>query len=261
MTTTALPTAVRHPADVTALGTVPVSGPTPTTSSTSGRRARGRRRRRATGRRRHRHPRRARHRRSHALAPGSSRGRSTTGRSWRASPPRDRRAPLPRRPTGCHLDGALAADPGTDTVDELAAIVAEVGPDTVLTFGADGLTGHGDHRAVSAWTDRALRRVPLAAPAVARRGDAAVAGAGRRVRRGRSASAGGQRVSRRGPRTTRLVVDLELDGGAARPQGRRPARPGHPTRDPRSGGGPRPLPRRRGGGVVPGGAAVRVVGC
>jgi len=63
----------------------------------------------------------------------------------------------------CHLDGALAADPGADTVDELAAIIAEVAPDTVLTFGPDGITGHRDHRAVSAWTDRALQRVPTAA--------------------------------------------------------------------------------------------------
>jgi LmbE family N-acetylglucosaminyl deacetylase len=62
----------------------------------------------------------------------------------------------------CHLDGALVADPGEDVVDELAAIVAEVGPDTVLTFGPDGITGHRDHRAVSAWTDRALQRVPMA---------------------------------------------------------------------------------------------------
>ena len=28
-------------------------------------------------------------------------------------------------------------------------------PDTVLTFGPDGFTGHPDHRAVSAWTDLA----------------------------------------------------------------------------------------------------------
>ena len=60
----------------------------------------------------------------------------------------------------CHLDGALVADPGAEAVDELAAIVAEVAPATVLTFGPDGITGHRDHRAVSAWTDRALRRVP-----------------------------------------------------------------------------------------------------
>ncbi|MDN5919108.1 MAG: PIG-L family deacetylase [Pseudonocardia sp.] len=62
----------------------------------------------------------------------------------------------------CHLDGALVADPGDETVDELAAIVAEVAPDTVLTFGPDGITGHRDHRAVSAWTDRALDRMPTA---------------------------------------------------------------------------------------------------
>jgi LmbE family N-acetylglucosaminyl deacetylase len=60
----------------------------------------------------------------------------------------------------CHLDGALVADPGDDVVAELAAIIAEVDPDTVLTFGPDGITGHRDHRAVSAWTDRALQRVP-----------------------------------------------------------------------------------------------------
>ncbi|GAA4896984.1 PIG-L deacetylase family protein [Actinomycetospora straminea] len=62
----------------------------------------------------------------------------------------------------CHLDGALRPDPGTATVDELAALLVEVAPDTVLTFGPDGITGHGDHRAVSAWVDHAVRR--LAAP-------------------------------------------------------------------------------------------------
>ncbi|MDD7965650.1 PIG-L deacetylase family protein [Actinomycetospora lemnae] len=59
----------------------------------------------------------------------------------------------------CHLDGALRGDPGAETVDELAAVLADVAPDTVVTFGPDGLTGHGDHRAVSAWTDRALRQL------------------------------------------------------------------------------------------------------
>jgi LmbE family N-acetylglucosaminyl deacetylase len=58
----------------------------------------------------------------------------------------------------CHLDGALHHGPAEDAVAELAGIVDEVGPDTVLTFGPDGITGHPDHRAVSAWTDRALRR-------------------------------------------------------------------------------------------------------
>jgi LmbE family N-acetylglucosaminyl deacetylase len=58
----------------------------------------------------------------------------------------------------CHLDGSLDPNPLSSTIDELAAIVDEVAPDTVLTFGPEGLTGHRDHRAVSAWTDHALRR-------------------------------------------------------------------------------------------------------
>jgi LmbE family N-acetylglucosaminyl deacetylase len=64
----------------------------------------------------------------------------------------------------CHLDGALLGEPGAETVDELAAVFADVAPDTVVTFGPDGLTGHGDHRAVSAWTDQALRQVGGPAP-------------------------------------------------------------------------------------------------
>lgn len=56
----------------------------------------------------------------------------------------------------CHLDGGLRPDASADVIDELAAVVDEVAPDTVLTFGPDGMTGHSDHRAVSAWTDRAL---------------------------------------------------------------------------------------------------------
>jgi LmbE family N-acetylglucosaminyl deacetylase len=46
-------------------------------------------------------------------------------------------------------------------VDRLAEIIDDVAPDTVLTFGPDGITGHPDHRAVGAWTlaafDRAAR--------------------------------------------------------------------------------------------------------
>ena len=39
----------------------------------------------------------------------------------------------------------------------LAALLDDVRPDTVLTFGPDGFTGHPDHRTVSAWTDLAVR--------------------------------------------------------------------------------------------------------
>jgi LmbE family N-acetylglucosaminyl deacetylase len=39
------------------------------------------------------------------------------------------------------------------------AIMEEVGPLTVLTFGPDGMTGHLDHKSVSAWTTEAFSRV------------------------------------------------------------------------------------------------------
>jgi LmbE family N-acetylglucosaminyl deacetylase len=54
-------------------------------------------------------------------------------------------------------------DGGCDDIDDAtgAALVADVlrsrRPDTVITFGPDGLTGHPDHRAVSRWTSLAVR--------------------------------------------------------------------------------------------------------
>ena len=55
-------------------------------------------------------------------------------------------------------DGGCAAVRPDEAVDRLAAAVAEVRPDTVLTFGPDGVTGHPDHRTVSAWATAAVRR-------------------------------------------------------------------------------------------------------
>lgn len=66
-------------------------------------------------------------------------------------------------------DGSCAdADP-TLAAARLAGILTEVGPDTVLTFGPDGVTGHPDHRAVGGWVDQAvagLRSRPLLLHAV-----------------------------------------------------------------------------------------------
>lgn len=53
-------------------------------------------------------------------------------------------------------DGRLAAVPGRLGVAAVRAVLADVRPDLVLTFGPDGLTGHDDHRAVSAWVTRAV---------------------------------------------------------------------------------------------------------
>ena len=68
--------------------------------------------------------------------------------------------------------------PASDAVAQLCDLIDDVRPDTVLTFGPDGITGHPDHQAVSAWTTAAFDR---AAPPGARLLYSAVAE--RRVRR------------------------------------------------------------------------------
>jgi LmbE family N-acetylglucosaminyl deacetylase len=57
-----------------------------------------------------------------------------------------------------YADGDLAGAPEEPAVDTVASIVDDVRPDTILTFGPDGMTGHPDHRAVSAWATAAWRR-------------------------------------------------------------------------------------------------------
>jgi LmbE family N-acetylglucosaminyl deacetylase len=56
-------------------------------------------------------------------------------------------------------DGGCSGVPAHDAVARLTAVIEEVRPDTVLTFGPDGMTGHADHRAVSAWTTAAVQAV------------------------------------------------------------------------------------------------------
>jgi LmbE family N-acetylglucosaminyl deacetylase len=54
-----------------------------------------------------------------------------------------------------YRDGECAdADGGVASVTQL---IADIEPDTILTFGPDGMTGHPDHRAISAWTTAAWR--------------------------------------------------------------------------------------------------------
>jgi LmbE family N-acetylglucosaminyl deacetylase len=64
-----------------------------------------------------------------------------------------------------YADGGCAGVDPAEPVERLAELIDRVGPDTVLTFGPDGVTGHPDHRAVSAWTTAAFDR---AAPSGAR---------------------------------------------------------------------------------------------
>jgi LmbE family N-acetylglucosaminyl deacetylase len=54
-----------------------------------------------------------------------------------------------------YTDGGCADVPAADAVAAIARIMAAVRPDTIVTFGPDGMTGHPDHCAVSAWTTAA----------------------------------------------------------------------------------------------------------
>jgi LmbE family N-acetylglucosaminyl deacetylase len=57
-----------------------------------------------------------------------------------------------------YRDGECAAVETAVAVDRLSEVIDDVGPDTVLTFGPDGITGHPDHQAVSAWATAAFAR-------------------------------------------------------------------------------------------------------
>jgi LmbE family N-acetylglucosaminyl deacetylase len=57
-----------------------------------------------------------------------------------------------------YADGTLADLQPEDPIHRLAGILTEVRPDTVLTFGPDGMTFHSDHRTVSGWVSLAWHR-------------------------------------------------------------------------------------------------------
>lgn len=55
-----------------------------------------------------------------------------------------------------YKDGELASVPRAEAVAKIAALIEDVRPDAVLTFNADGMTGHPDHAAVHHWTTEAF---------------------------------------------------------------------------------------------------------
>jgi LmbE family N-acetylglucosaminyl deacetylase len=108
-----------------------------------------------------------------------------------------------------YADGRCAEVSAAEAVERLCGLIEQVAPDTVLTFGPDGITGHPDHQAVSAWTAAAFN---LAAPAAARLLHAAVAE--RRVSRWSELHASLSVFLPGYPvidPTARLAVDLVLD--------------------------------------------------
>jgi LmbE family N-acetylglucosaminyl deacetylase len=56
-------------------------------------------------------------------------------------------------------DGGCAAVDAGAAAARLAGLLDDVRPDTVITFGPDGFTGHPDHRAVGEWTGRAVSQL------------------------------------------------------------------------------------------------------
>lgn len=58
-------------------------------------------------------------------------------------------------------DGGCSRLDPTEPVARIEQIVRDVRPKAVLTFGPDGMTGHPDHIAVSAWTTEAFRRAAI----------------------------------------------------------------------------------------------------
>ncbi len=57
-----------------------------------------------------------------------------------------------------YIDGSCADVPPEEATAKVQAIMEEVSPDSVFTFGPDGMTDHADHKAVCAWTTEAFRR-------------------------------------------------------------------------------------------------------
>ena len=54
-------------------------------------------------------------------------------------------------------DGGLTLVPRVEAVARIHDALAEIRPDVILTFGADGFTGHPDHKALSSWVTSAVR--------------------------------------------------------------------------------------------------------
>lgn len=58
-------------------------------------------------------------------------------------------------------DGGCSQKDKTEAVQKIKAIIAGVKPDSILTFGPDGLTGHPDHITVGEWAQAAAGDIPV----------------------------------------------------------------------------------------------------
>ena len=132
-------------------------------------------------------------------------------------------------------DGFLSSAPRGKAVDRLAGFIDAVRPDTIVTFGPDGMTGHDDHRTVSSWVTQARDEAGLP-----NRLWYATVTPAFHARWGRVNDRVGLWFEGcRPPVTDRddLAAEIVCDARAATAQARRPARPRLPDRPARSGVG------------------------
>ena len=61
-----------------------------------------------------------------------------------------------------YADGRCKEADVEEAVGSIVAVIEEVQPDTILTFGPDGGTGHDDHIAAGRWSTIAFRRAAAA---------------------------------------------------------------------------------------------------
>jgi LmbE family N-acetylglucosaminyl deacetylase len=57
-----------------------------------------------------------------------------------------------------YADGSLADADRRLGVATVQRLIEDIRPDTIVTFGPDGMTGHDDHRTISSWVTEAWRR-------------------------------------------------------------------------------------------------------
>lgn len=57
-----------------------------------------------------------------------------------------------------YIDGTCHEVDAEEGTAKIRTLIEDVQPDSVLTFGPDGMTGHTDHKSVSAWTTAAFRQ-------------------------------------------------------------------------------------------------------
>lgn len=57
-----------------------------------------------------------------------------------------------------HHDGRCIEVPDDEAIPPILALVEDVRPDTILTFGPEGMTDHPDHKQIHRWTTEAARR-------------------------------------------------------------------------------------------------------